>query len=229
MARVLEVGCGLSSFFHDFHPAGDHVKVTDVYPSRLNEVEASYRRLSDGGDVHFQRADGTRLPYKDGEFDTVIMKHVFSSPATIIMHGKTDTSSRQFEKWMESTPPSILRRALLEKAVELEPDWLEELSEMVGEAHMVLKPGGRLLLVAEEGSYGYNDLHRKENMQRIHAVLDGHPGFTPSDEHLRLHKIPEIERTVGYRFRPQSPMLQDLIRADTDPKRVDIHVFTKRQ
>ncbi len=65
---VLDVGCGTGSHLKLYQEAGCQVFGIDISPSML---EMARRKI--GGDANLQRGDGSRMPYRNGIFDLIIL------------------------------------------------------------------------------------------------------------------------------------------------------------
>ncbi len=224
--RILEIGCGYDSFFHDFKPGTARIIAVDSMPVFLELAKFTYQSLPGQGKVEFRHEDASRLPFGNEEFDEVIARHLYSAPSIYVkLKGASPEQwvkeDAHFSEMSEAQQHDYLR--------EHEGKWLEELRQITKEAHRVLKPGGRLTLVHDSGRVPEDHSIKMQTRNRIRNVMEGQKGFSQTIEKLDSTNLAKIEEVLGYQFREESEMLAHLRgqRESGIKSTVDIHVFQK--
>ena len=87
--RVLDIGCGTGSHLKLYHDAGCQVSGIDLSGAML---EVARQKLGPESDLRL--ADATSLPYKDEEFDIIIMSTVIHEMHEIVRHAVINESKR---------------------------------------------------------------------------------------------------------------------------------------
>lgn len=159
--KVIDIGVGEDPYFLRFRMDCDAEEYVGV---DMNEksVEAARRMLEAGSKFRlpprreFVVANATRLPFKDGTFDTAVLSNLLSAP----IHWGWSTHSP--EHTVRGFGPQDL--------------FYVEREKVIAEALRVLRPGGRLLIYTDlvvHGHYSYNALlwELKENKGLTFNIL----------------------------------------------------------
>lgn len=228
--RILEIGCGNHTFFHDFEPGQDHLIAIDDEKEMLEEAERSLKEFEKPGKIEFKHADATKpLGYPENHFDEVIIRDLFSA-TRLNTHYKGLTGE---ERDILTSKMDLLRATLNEKRLneteeKMEGEWRKDLEKIVAQAHRLLKPGGKLIIMAQQGRYQYGKELRELARERIKQAVEKQK-LVVKEELLDSTDIGKIEKMVGHQFRTQSLMLAYLLNQVPSeyPATADVQVFQK--